>query len=374
MSTHLTPRKLELLGTLSTKAKRGDVVHTSYEASVLNEMDATGVTRTMAGATLRVLQGGVYGWHQEVGDGLARHYSVNGYSSSLLKTDWALLRKTCGAKHPGELTYFDLEEVVLAYREALCADSTVDWFVNRMRSIYKVLRLIEVVDQSCTPEKGLKIKPIPRGEPRPLTRAQAQMLMTQSNLPYREWFMFGCLAGLRAMEIANICGSWLEEGEPGEDGQSIWLLRIFGKGGTEKTIPCHPALRELVQSKNTQGRLYAIQPHYLSKKANEEMRRMGIITKNHNQKGNASRISMHSTRHYFATALLAASNDIALVSKAMRHTDPRVTMIYAGLNPVRSAKIVGSLFESVDLNPNGLVTPLVIDTNVPMLTPNERKS
>ena len=101
---------------------------------------------------------------------------------------------------------------------------------------------------------------------------------------------------------------------------------------------------------------------------------MGIITKNHNQKGNASRISMHSTRHYFATALLAASNDIALVSKAMRHTDPRVTMIYAGLNPVRSAQIVGSLFETVDLNPNGLVTPLVIDTNVPMLTPNERKS
>jgi len=353
MSTHLTPRKLVAVGTTFTKAKRGDVVHTSYEASVLNEMDATGVTRTMAGATLRVLQGGVYGWHQEVGDGLARHYSVNGYSSSLLRTDWALLRKTCGSKHPGAITYFDLEEVVLAYREANAADSTIDWFINRMRSIYKVLRLIEIVDQSCTPEKGLKIKPIPRGEPRPLTRAQAQMLMTQSDLPYREWFMFGCLAGLRAMEIANICGSWLEEGEPGEDGQSIWLLRVFGKGHTEKTIPCHPALRELIQSKNTLGRLYAIQPHYLSKKANEEMRRMGIITKNYNQKAtNNSRISFHSARHYFATALLAASNDIALVSKAMRHTDPRVTMIYAGLNPVRSAQFVGSLFQSIDFTAN----------------------
>jgi integrase len=353
MSTHFTPRKLVAVGTTFTKAKRGDVVHTSYEASVLNEMDATGVTRTMAGATLRVLQGGVYDWHQEVGDGLARHYSVNGYSSSLLRTDWALLRKTCGATHPSELTYFDLEEVVLAYREANAADSTIDWFINRMRSIYKVLRLIEIVDQSCTPEKGLKIKPIPRGEPRPLTRAQAQMLMTQSDLPYREWFMFGCLAGLRAMEIANICGSWLEEGEPGEDGQSIWLLRVFGKGHTEKTIPCHPALRELIQSKKTLGRLYAIQPHYLSKKANEEMRRMGIITKNYNQKAtNSSRISFHSARHYFATALLAASNDIALVSKAMRHTDPRVTMIYAGLNPVRSAQFVGSLFQSIDFTAN----------------------
>ena len=358
MSTHLTPRKLASVGTSSTKAKRGDVVHTSYEASVIRQMDATGVSRNIEGATLRVLQGGVYDWHQEVGDGLARHYPVNGFSSTLLLKDWSLLRKICGPKHPSEMTYFDLEEVVLAYREANAADSTVDWFINRMRSIYKVLRLIKIVDESCTPEKGLKIKPIPRGEPRPITRAQAQMLMTESDLPYREWFMFGCLAGLRAMEIANICGSWLEEGEPGEDGQSIWLLRIFGKGGTEKTIPCHPALRELIQSKNTQGRLYAIQPHYLSKKVNAEMRRMGIITKNHNEKAtNASRISFHSTRHYFATALLAASNDIALVSKAMRHTDPRVTMIYAGLNPVRSSQFVGSLFAKVDFGAHPQISP-----------------
>jgi integrase len=79
------------------------------------------------------------------------------------------------------------------------------------------------------------------------------------------------------------------------------------------------------------------------------MRRLGIAKKNHNEKrSNKSRISFHSTRHYFATALLAASNDIALVSKAMRHTDPRVTMIYAGLNPVRSAQFVDSLFQTID--------------------------
>jgi integrase len=315
-------------------------------------MDATGVTRTMDGASLRVLKGGVENWHQEVGDLLARHYSVNGYSSGLLQKDWQLLRRICGAKHPGELTYFDLEEVILSYREAGNADSTIDWFVNRMRSIFKVLRLLKIVPENCTPEKGLKIKPVPKGEPRPITRTQAQLLMTKAELPYKEWFMFGCLAGLRAMEIANICGSWLEEGEPTPEGQPIWLLRVRGKGGTEKTIPCHPALRDLIQSKNTQGRLYAVQPHYLSKKVNEEMRRMGVKTKNHNDDENESRISFHSTRHYFATALLAASNDIALVSKAMRHTDPRVTMIYAGLNPVRSAQFVDSLFQTVDFSPN----------------------
>lgn len=155
------------------------------------------------------------------------------------------------------------------------------------------------------------------------------------------------------MEIATICGSWLERGEPTSEGDEMWLLRIFGKGGVTKVIACHPALKDLILSKDTKGRLYAIQPHYLSKMVNAEMRRLGIITRNHRQKAtNDSRISFHSTRHYFASALLAASNDIALVSKAMRHSDPRTTMIYAALNPARQAQFVGSLFQSIDFKAN----------------------
>ena len=344
-SHHL--RKKEVL----PQPKRGQVPHTSYEAAVLNQMDATGVADTIAGATLRSIQGGVFDWHEEVGNALARHYTIQGFGSLHLVRDWALLRKTCGGKHPSLLTYEDIEAVIYTYRKNQANDSTIRWFVVRMRSIYKALRLIKMVPADCEPTQGIKIKSDPKGDPRPITFAQAKLLMTKADEPYREWFMFGCLAGLRAMEIANICGSWLEEGEPGPDGQELWLLRIQGKGGTDKVIACHPALRELIQSKNTQGRLYAIQPHYLSKMVNKEMRRMGVMTRNHNDKeNNKSRISFHSTRHYFATALLAASNDIALVSKAMRHTDPRTTMIYAELNPVRQAAFVSTLFQTLDFD------------------------
>lgn len=156
------------------------------------------------------------------------------------------------------------------------------------------------------------------------------------------------------MEIATICGSWLERGEPGPEGEEMWLLRIQGKGDKEGVIAAHPALVDLIQSKKTKGRLYAIQPHYLSKKVNAEMRRLGIITRNHREKAtNDSRISFHSTRHFYATALLRASNDIALVSKAMRHSDPRTTMIYAELNPVRQALFVGKLCKTIDFKANG---------------------
>lgn len=340
------------------KPIRGHTLHTSYEASVQNEMTRLGYTRTMNGAHLRVLKGGVLYWHQEVGDQLARHYSITRRSSALLQRDWALLRKTCGDKHPKDVTYFDLRAIIEEYQENGSKGVTIDQFVHRMRVIFAALRILEIIPINHAPESSLVVKPVPKGEPRPITRTQAQMLMTIADFPYREWFMFGCLAGLRAMEIATICGSWLEESEPTPDGEAIWLLRVLGKGQTEKVIPCHPALRELILSKNTQGRLYAIQPHYLSKMVNAEMRRLGIVTRNNTLKGkNSSRISFHSTRHYFATALLAASNDIALVSKAMRHTDPRVTMVYAGLNPVRANHFVSGLFSDIPLTTLSIPSP-----------------
>jgi integrase len=169
--------------------------------------------------------------------------------------------------------------------------------------------------------------------------------------------MFGCLQGLRAMEIATIRGDWLEKGELLPDGFQIWNLRVFGKGDVEAVIPAHPAIVELIQSKKTLGPLYGIQPHYLSKTVNREMRRLGVMTRNTNDKANTSNISFHSTRHYFACAFLAASdNNLFLTQSVMRHQNPATTMRYAALVAGPTARVVNTLFTSLDFAPS--LTPI----------------
>ena len=340
------------------KAPRGAVVHTSYEASVQSEMVATGVARTSSAAFLRVIKGDVENWHLDVGNALAKRYSLQGWTAGIYQRDWALLRKTCGTKHPAEITYADLEEEVLGFIESGYANTSIDSHITRLRSIYNSLRILGIVPEDCCPEKNLPKMKLKKYTPRPITKEQAMMLMTHAAEPYREWFMLACLQGLRAMEVATIRGDWLERGEELEDGTQIWNLRVYGKGNTELVIPAHPAIVELIQSKKTLGPLYGIQPHYLSKKVNAEMRRLGVMTKNKNDKANTSRVSFHSCRHYFATAVLAASeNNLILTSRVMRHANPATTMRYAELVNGAEAKVVNSLFLSLDFTSSVTPTP-----------------
>jgi integrase len=170
------------------------------------------------------------------------------------------------------------------------------------------------------------------------------MLMTQAKEPYREWFTFACLAGLRAMEIANIRGDWLEQHPEG------WMLRVYGKGNTEKLIPAHPKVVEIIQRHNVLGRLYTVKPHYLSHKACQEMRRLGIQTKARSTTdANPSRLSLHSCRHFFATAVLAASgNSLVLTSRVLRHQSVNVTMRYADIVNGEESRVIGSLLSDVE--------------------------
>ena len=60
----------------------------------------------------------------------------------------------------------------------------------------------------------------------------------------------------------------------------------------------------------------------------------------------------HSCRHYFATAVLAASdNNLILTSRVMRHSNPATTMRYADLVNGAEQKVVSSLFHNLDLTP-----------------------
>ena len=311
---------------------------TSYSASLREPIDSlftTGRLANMADQYKDAPKGEVYDWHGEVGDLFARRYTTRRWSTQLLQKDWALLRNLCGPRHPSEIGFIDLENKLLELINSGSPNSTLESTVARFKSIFDTLRLLKVIPENHRPDDGLPKYRVKRYEPRPISREQAVHLMTNARHPYNEFFALACLAGLRAMEVATLRGSWLEKGEMG------WNLRVFGKGDTELVIPAHPEVVRIIQSYHTTGSIYNLEPNYLSRKVNAEMRRLGIITRT---AGNESRLSYHSCRHYFATSVLKASGgNLVLTSQVMRHSNPAVTMRYAALVDGQKSEVINSL-------------------------------
>jgi integrase len=279
-------------------------------------------------------------WHQEVGDLLARRYELAGWSRSIFMQDWSTLRRVCGDRHPSEIFLQDLEEQVLRGQ----TQGTRESYVGRMRSIFNSLRMLGVIPLTHRPDDGLPKIRVNRASPRPLSTEQVLHLISNARMPEKEWFTLAALTGLRACEISIIEGSWLEyHGDQ-------YMLRVFGKGKTELLVPAHDKVVEIIQSKKTLGRLYDIQPNYLSRKACEEMRRLGVMTK-HNSDKKGSRLSFHSFRHWFATEMLRKSGgNLVVASRLLRHASPIVTMRYADLVNSEERKAVDLLFNDLDWN------------------------
>jgi integrase len=273
-------------------------------------------------------------WHQEVADLLRRRYEIAGWSRNLFMQDFSMLRVICGDKHPKDVFLQDLEEMVLKAK----TQGTRETYVARIKSVWNSLRILGIIPSDYHVESGLPKVKMAKTTPRPLSKEQAVMLMTTAKEPMREWFMFACLAGMRAIEISRVRGDWLETHA------GTHFLRIHGKGDTDLLIPCHPKLVELIQSKNVLGRLYTIEANYLSRIANAEMRRLGIATR---KSGTGSKLSLHSCRHFFATEVLSATNNLITTQRLMRHASPVMTARYAGLVRGEESKAMQHLLEDI---------------------------
>lgn len=276
-------------------------------------------------------------WHEEVGDLLRRRYEIAGWSRNLYMQDFSMLRVICGNLHPSEVRLQHLEEMVLKAK----TQGTRETYVGRIKSVWNSLRLVGVLPLDNHIETGLPKVKVAKHTPRPISKEQAIMLMTTAKEPMREWFMFACLAGMRAIEISRVRGDWLE------NHAGTYFLRIHGKGNTDLLVPCHPKLVELIQSKNILGRLYTIEPNYLSRIANEEMRRLGIQTR---KSGTGSQITFHSCRHFFATEVLSATQNLITTQRLMRHASPVMTARYAGLVRGEESRAMEHLLEDIEWN------------------------
>jgi integrase/recombinase XerD len=250
---------------------------------------------------------------------LKARYETQGFSEALFRNDFNLLLRM--KVHPQVATLDDLQRLVMT----ATASSTKANYASRLRSMFKAMNKLGLIDNKAidelpTPRKG-------RGLPHPLTPNEAKMIMAEAKEPMRDWYIIGCCAGLRAMEVANLRGLDLEERADG------YVLRIMGKGGTDLAVPVASIVAETIKKYNTNGRLWTISPNRLSKLAAVEMRRLGISKK-----------TFHACRHYFATTMLEKSGgDLLAVRDLMRHSSVATTQVYTQLASGRTRSLVDML-------------------------------
>lgn len=247
---------------------------------------------------------------------LLDRYKAQGFGDNLFKNDWNLILRT--GVHPQQATVEDLQRAILRAK----SQATRANYASRLKSVYKSLRKMGLIDNR--PDEDLPDIKKKRGVPHPLTRGEAQLLMTEAKMPMRHWFILGCCAGLRAMEVSKLRGIDLEETNDG------YILRVYGKGGTDLAIPVAPVVADLVKSYNTKDRLFKVTANKLSSRASKEMKRLGIPKK-----------TFHSCRHYFATTMLEKSGgDLLAVRDLMRHSSVETTQVYTQLATGRTRSLV----------------------------------
>jgi len=250
---------------------------------------------------------------------LQARYQTAGFSRALFRNDWSLIIRL--GVHPQLATTEDLQALIMTAN----APSTKGTYAARLRSIFKSLQRMKLIDND--PITNLPAVRKGRGLPHPITPGEARLIMTEANQPMRDWFVIACQAGLRAMEVANLRGIDLEESQGG------YSLRVAGKGGTDLVVPVARAVADVILSKNTLGRLWNVTPNALTKKASEEMKRLGIPKK-----------TFHACRHYFATTMLEKSGgDLLAVRDLMRNSSVATTQVYTQLASGRTRGLVNLL-------------------------------
>lgn len=253
---------------------------------------------------------------------LRQTYEARGWSYQLFKGDKMLIRRL--GCHPQDATIDDLHRVIAGVKSTATKNS----YTNRFRSIYRTLRKIGIV--TTTVDEQLESVRKPRTVPRPIQPEEALMLMTEAPLPYRHWFILGCRAGMRAMEVSNARGEHLID-----LGGGRYQLRIIGKGHTDLVVPVHPDVAAVFNEYPSRGRLWGGTATRISRYGSAMMREMGIPE---------ARGKFHCCRHYFATTVLEASGwDLLSTSRLMRHATVNTTVGYTALRQDRLEEILEAI-------------------------------
>lgn len=150
-----------------------------------------------------------------------------------------------------------------------------------------------------------------RAAPRPIPVAELSAALGAAPTRERLWLELMAYAGLRCCEVAahRRANLW-------QDGEGTWWLRVpHSKGGHDQQVPVPAWLGE----KASRADDSSVSAQWVQKRCRAVLRAAG------------SRSTPHALRHYYATSVLAATQNLRLTQVLMRHADPSTTARYAAV-------------------------------------------
>lgn len=169
---------------------------------------------------------------------------------------------------------------------------------------------------------------VDRGLPHPMSRHDLDRLLTVLDGDIRRAVALGAYAGLRAAEATVL--DWTHV-----DQEARRLRVIQSKGGKSRMVGISPLLLDELLP-DTGGNVVTAggqpySPNTLQRKVNRALRDAGVDG------------TYHSLRHRFGTVAYAATGDILAVGRAMGHSSPATTAIYAATSDAMLDKIAAAV-------------------------------
>lgn len=259
-----------------------------------------------------------------------------------------------GEREIASISYEEIEDWVCLRRSEV-KDSTIvaqlaqlrkafDWAVKSGHVSSNPVRLIDLKFQKA----GHRSRRLSRAEEVRLRNAYAQCLAECSDLSFvikwgcahLEWsaVRFAILTGCRRMEQLQLTAESIEAREVEEGRVEYWLHIRDGKTGP-RSIPLHPEAHEIackwLSLPRPVGSPWVFWPHQVEHRFSLGLRHYNRVFAPICKAAGLVDFHWHDLRRTFACRLIEQEVPIFEVQRLLGHTDPKMTMIYACVEPGR---------------------------------------
>jgi integrase/recombinase XerD len=195
--------------------------------------------------------------------------------------------------------------------------------------------LVEDGIRADNPAAHLPAVESPKGEPRPFTWEQIELMLTSGAYrKTRAMILLGYYQGFRVSSIARVHGSDVD--------RVTQTIRTIGKGGKERRLPLHPMIAELARAMPTDDWWFPARGDRPGPMSGASV--TNLITRAKKRAGITDPLlTPHSLRHAFGTDLVDGGVDIRIIQELMMHASLATTQIYTGVSAQRKREGIATL-------------------------------
>lgn len=283
------------------------------------------------------------------------------YQRSLRQLEEWIAIKHVGGKAPGDVTMQDVLDYVEYLRvKRHVADATVNAQVATLRSFYRALVAMQLIEPRQNPTTMLRMKAAKQKVPDTLSPDEAERLIRgprgDTILGLRDRAILALLygTGIRASECAHM--------KEGDVDLAAKQIRVLGKGGHERSLPIDGVLCQVLMNyRKARGPVNPDHPFLQTRKRRGASR--GVIYQRvlcfTRRAGIHKRVTPHVLRHTFATLMIRLGEKLVVLQELLGHRAITSTQRYIhltgeDLRKAMSRHPIGNLAKSLsDVLPIG---------------------